>query len=379
MRGCAAALKKACKLRALSMGLQVLMTTLNVYYGTAHAGDDAGIYSQTLDVESGEMGELGLVAEAAAAGFQAINKEGTLLYSICLNAEGMGAVRAYTIDRSTGALTLINEEAAAGGKPCYVSLDKSETSLLVVSYSDAVITVFPLADDGAIQPYAFSKQHEGGSGVLASRQGEAHTHSIYVDPTNQFVFVCDLGMDKILVYKFSQEDSSLIGDPVEVATKPGAGPRHLAFHPNGHWVYVINELDSTVTHYEWDASKASLVAKGTLSTLPDEYSFEDNLTAEVVISKDGGFLYGSNRGHDSIAVFAIDESEGSLSLLQIESTRGGHPRNFNLDTTGNYLISANRDSDNVTLFSVDKVSGKIEYTGIEVSVPNAICVGLVPR
>lgn len=355
------------------------MTTLNVYYGTAHAGEDAGIYTQTLDSDSGDLGSLRKVAGGPAAGFQAISADGALLYSICLNEEGKGAVRAYSVDKASGALRLINEEVAAGGKPCYVGLDKKERTLLVVSYSDAVISLFPLADDGSIKPFSYSKQHTLGTGVVADRQGEAHTHSIYVDPTNRFVFVCDLGGDKVFVYGFDSEKSLLMDNPLEVVCTQGAGPRHLAFHPNGRWLYVINELNSTMTHYDWNSEVGELTAKGTVSTLPSSFSFKDNLTAEVVVSEDGKFIYGSNRGHDSIAVFAIDGEAGTLSLVQIESVRGEHPRNFNLDPSGKFLFAANRDTDNVTVFSVDKVTGKIEYTGREVAAPNGICVTFSSR
>ncbi|MCH6256624.1 lactonase family protein [Puniceicoccaceae bacterium K14] len=357
----------------------IYMTMLNVYYGTAHAGDDAGIYTQTLEIETGSLGTASLAAPATSAGFQAINAAGTLLYSICANDDGKGVVRAYSIERSTGALTLINEQLTGGGKPTYVGLSGTERSLFAVCYGEGSLSVLPVSEDGSIEPYSVFKIHEGGSGAIASRQGEAHTHSIYTDPTNQYVFVCDLGADKIFIYKFDQDDSVLIGDPIEVATAVGAGPRHLAFHPNGEWVYVLNELNSTMTQYSWDAAQAGLAEKGTLSTLPEGFSFEDNLTAEVVVSADGRFVYGSNRGHDSIAVFAINEKDGSLTLTQIEATRGGHPRNFNLDPTGNFLVCANRDSDNVTLFKRDSESGKIEYTGYEVSVPSGICVSFVSR
>ncbi len=350
------------------------MTTSYIYYGTTETGENDGLFCQAFDAATGDLGELKGVAKGPSTGFQAISLDRTILYSMCQSDEGLGGVRSYYIDGTSGELSLISEEFSIGGKPCYIGLDRSEKFLLVASYNDAVVTVFPIAEGGQIQPYSFTAQHEGGTGIVADRQGEAHTHSIYADPTNRYVFVCDLGNDEVVVYRFDSEKGTLIPvDGASVAMAPGAGPRHLAFHPNGDWVYVINELDSTVTHFLWNADQGKLVQQGTVPTLPADFE-GDNLTAEIIVSQDGRFVYGSNRGHDSIVVYLVNQETGALSFVQRTSVGGGHPRNFSIDPSGAFLVAANRDTDNVVFFRIDGESGQIEATGVEVAVKGSICV-----
>ncbi len=353
------------------------MTMRHIYYGTGKSGTEDTLFCQAFDAETGDIGDLTAVASGPSTGFQTVNADCSILYSICQNADGKGGVRSYRVDGASGALNLIGEQFAVGGKPCHVSLDRSEKFLLVASYSDAFITVFPLGEDGEIKPYSFTQQHQGGSGVNAARQEDAHAHSIYADPSNRYVFVNDLGKDQVVVYRFDSDAGTLEElRELTVDTAPGAGPRHLAFHPNGRWAYVINELNGTVTHYDWDCEKGALSEQGTVDTLPAEFKGE-NLTAEIVVSQDGRFVYGSNRGHDSIVVYSIDQDDGSLSLVQRESVGGEHPRNFNIDPSGGFLVAANRDTDNAVFFRIYKDSGKIEATGVEVTVPKPICVRFV--
>lgn len=350
------------------------MTMRYIYYGTGLESGGDGLYCQAFDASTGDLGTLKAVAKGPSASFQAINADRTILYTMCDTDETKGGVRSYGIDQESGELSLISEQVAGGGKPCYVGLDRSERLLLVASYSDAVITVFPVEEDGEIMPLSFTAQHQGGTGVAPSRQNVAHAHSIYADPSNRYVMVCDLGQDKVVVYSLDAENGTLqLEDGLSVKTAPGAGPRHLAFHPNGEWVYVMNELNGTVTHYLWDAGKGALIEQGTVDTLPFDFDGY-NITAEIVISQDGRFAYGTNRGHDSIVVYAIDEDTGALRLVQRTSACGKHPRNFNIDPSGKFLIVVNRESNNAIFFRIDQATGQIEATGVEVDVPDSICV-----
>jgi len=348
------------------------------YYGNTSDGAEQGVYVQSLDVSSFEAGAVRRVADAAFAGFQVIDPDERFLYSIDLK-EGMGWVQSYAIDGATGGLSLVNEGKAAGGKLCYLGLDRSAQWVLGASYADAVVTIFPVNGGGSLGDATFSMQRFEGSEVVAGRQAEAHAHSIYTDPTNQYIFICDLGSDEILVGKFDSKKGLVDLDSiVSVPTVPGAGPRHLAFHPNGKWVFVINELNGSISSYHWEASTGSLSLIDTVTTLPSDFVGK-NTTAEIISSTDGRFVYGSNRGHDSLVVYEICPDSGRLNLIQTESTRGGHPRHFNISPCGQTLLVANRDSDSIESFRIDRKSGKLEYVKRLAKVPTPTCVRFVVK
>jgi 6-phosphogluconolactonase len=354
------------------------MSNLWIYYGTGTTGEGQGIYRQSFNAATLELGMVELAAEGPKTGFQHVSKDESKLYSAVLEGD-LGAVQAYSIDKDSGGLSLINQVASEGGGLCYVGMDREERFILSASYGDAVVSVFSVHEDGAIGKLVCTKQHHGKVGIRPDRQEGAHAHSIYADPSNRYLFVCDLGMDQIVLYKLDGETGALSSGPMAFArTAPGAGPRHLAFHPNGEWVYVINELDGSVTHFVWNAEEGVLLERGSVATLPHDFA-GSNTTAEIIVSKDGRFVYGSNRGHDSLVVYAVDEKTGGLELVQREDCRGKHPRNFNIDPTGSVLVCANRDTGNVTFFRIDPESGCIEFSGIEVSVKAAICVRFVGR
>lgn len=348
-----------------------------IFYGSAASGEGQGIYRQLADFDTLELSGLERAADGPRMGFQAVTRDGRNLYS-CVAQGDRGAVQAFALDPSTGALSLLNEEEAGGGSLCYVGLDESESCVMAASYGDAVVSLFKRQDDGSVGPLSFHAQHEGGSGANAARQDAAHAHSIYSDPTGRFVLVCDLGQDKIVVYRLDTEKGTLA--PAEIPavdTEPGAGPRHLAFHPNGRWAYVINELNGTVTHYLWSGERGTLEPQGSVGTLPDGYEGQ-NTTAEIKVSGDGRFVYGSNRGHDSIVVYSVSQDTGALSFGERLPSRGGHPRNFNIDPSGRVLAVANRDSDNVVFFHIEPSSGRLEFSGVETSVKQPICVRFAP-
>ena len=252
-------------------------------------------------------------------------------------------------------------------------VDKTGKDVLVANYDSGSVSVLPIQPDGKLGAATAFVQHQGSS-ADPQRQEGPHAHSINVDAANRFAFAADLGLDKVLVYRFDPAKGTLIANsPPSVSVKPGAGPRHFAFHPGGHYAFVINEMGSTVTAFSYDPAHGVLKELQTISTLPENFKGE-NSTAEVQVHPSGKFLYGSNRGHDSIAVFAIDPDKGTLSLVERQSTQGKTPRNFGIDPSGQYLLAANQDSGTVVVFRIDPQTGHLSPTGQVVEVPSPVCV-----
>jgi 6-phosphogluconolactonase len=287
-----------------------------------------------------------------------------------------GGVSAFAIDASTGNLTLLNQQSSGGTGPCHLVVDKAGKNVLVANYGGGSVAVLPIQADGRLSEATCFIQHTGKS-VNPRRQEAPHAHSINLDAANNFAFVADLGLDKVLVYRFDAAKGTLTpNDPPAASVAPGAGPRHFAFHPGGRYAYVINEMGNTVTAFNYDAQKGVLTEIQTLSTLPQGYT-EVSHTAEVQVHPSGKFLYGSNRGHDSIAVYSIDQNTGRLTLVGISSTQGKTPRNFGIDPTGTFLLAANQDSDNIVVFRIDPQTGELKPTGQVVEVPRPVCVKFV--
>ena len=351
-----------------------------VYVGTYTGQQSKGIYAYRFDAASGETEELGLAAEAPNPTFLAIDPTNRRLYAALeiSNFQGKraGGVAGFAIDTATGKLTPINQVSSGGPGPCFVSVDKTGKNVLVANYGGGSVAVCPIGPDGTLsEPSAFI-QHTGSS-VNQRRQRQAHAHSIQPSPDNRFAIAADLGTDKLYVYRFDAEKGTLTpNDPPFASLKPGSGPRHLAFHPNGRFAYVINELLSTVTAFSYDAKKGAFTELQTVSTLLEDFS-GNSTTAEVLVDAAGRFLYGSNRGHDSIAVFSIARN-GTLQPVERVSTEGKTPRNFRLDPTGAYLFAANQDSGNIVLFRVDRKSGRLTPTGKQLKVDRPVCVKFVP-
>jgi 6-phosphogluconolactonase len=350
------------------------------YYGTSGSDETNGIYRHSLSNAPLSLGDPELIGQYNKAGFMRLNRKGDLLYAIETGPEGRGRVNAFSRNRATGDLALLSGKAAAGGGLCHLNLDRSERWLLSTSYNDAVVTVFPLLADGAIGEHTQSFQLEGkGSRVNPERQEASHAHSIYTDPMNRYGFVCDLGMDRIYVYAFDAETGVLKPAPVPyVETVAGAGPRHLAFHGNGHWIYAINELNGTVTLYDWDSEAGKLAPRQSIETLPSDFA-GSSTTAEILVHPTNRFLYGSNRGHDSLVVYSINEADGTLELVQRVSSGGGHPRNFILDESGQLLAVANRDSNNIVYFDLDGETGTLTEQKTVENIPVCTCVRLARR
>lgn len=350
------------------------MELLRVFVGTYTVRGSKGIYAFDLNLSSGETTQPRLVAETLNPSFLAIHPTARFLYAVneLWGAGEEGTVSAFAI-QPDGNLQFLNRQPSEGKGPCHLTIDKTGKFTLVANYGSGSVAVLPILPDGRLGKATCSIQHEGKS-VNPQRQEGPHAHSVNLDQANKFAIVADLGIDKLLVYRFNPAEGTLEpNDPPYVATAPGAGPRHVAFHPNGNFVYAINELNSTVTVYRYDPAKGTLTELQTVSTLPEGFR-DTNTTAEVQVHPSGRFLYGSNRGHDSIAIFAIDGESGKLSLVGHQPTQGRTPRNFGIDPTGTYLLAANQDSDNIVVFKIDAQTGKLEATGRSVKVPAPVCV-----
>jgi 6-phosphogluconolactonase len=357
------------------------MAGLWVYVGTSENEQDRGIYRFPFDPLTGEAGPVALAAEAARPTFLAIHPNRRFLYAV--NAIGefqgqkTGAVSAYALDALTGELRLLNEQPSGGAGPCHIVVDSEGRNALVANYGGGSVACLPIDSEGRVEPPSSAIQHVGSS-VNRSRQEGPHAHSINLDPANRFALAADLGLDKILIYRFDAAKGSLTPhDPPSASTAPGAGPRHLAFHPSGRFAYVINELNSTVTAFGYDGAAGILKEIQTITTLPDGFTGE-NYPAEVVAHPNGRFLYGSNRGHDSIAIYSIDAQTGRLTLGDHQTSGGKGPRNFNIDPSGAWMIVGNQSSNNVLVTRVDAERGTLTPTGQEFATPSPICFKMVP-
>jgi 6-phosphogluconolactonase len=346
-----------------------------VYIGTYTGAKSKGIYAFRMD-SAGRLSPLGLAAEVASPSFLAIHPNGKVLYAVS-ETEGPkgGVLSAYTINRSDGKLTLLGKASTVGSGPCFVSTDSTGKAALVANYGGGSLASFPLDAEGRPGEATTFIQNKGKS-VNPGRQEAAHAHSIQASPDNRFALAADLGLDEVLVFHLDPAKATLVPNrPPFASLDPGSGPRHFAFHPNGKVAYVINELKSTVTVFDWDAAKGVLSKGPTLSTLPADFSGE-NTTAEVQVHPSGRFVYGSNRGHNSIAVFRTDD-KGRLTPVGQVSTGGKTPRNFRIDPSGSFLLAANQDSDSVVVFKINQQTGMLQPTGQKVEVGKPVCVKFV--
>lgn len=341
-----------------------------------------GIYVYRYNASSGELTSLGVAAETPNPSYLAVDPTHKFLYAVNelqqYQGEKSGAVTAFSIDRRTGKLTKLNEVASRGEDPCYISLDKTGKYVLVANYTSGNIAVFPVQKDGSLGEASAFVQHHG-SGPNKDRQEGPHAHFIRTSADNRFAIVSDLGLDKLLVYRFDAANGSLTpNNPPAADLPPGSGPRHVAFAPNNKFAYSVNELKSTVTAFTFDAAAGVLKAFQTVSTLPKDFTGEND-GAEIHVDPRGKFLYSSNRGHDSIAQFSIDQKTGSVTLVHTFSILGKTPRDFELDPAGTHLLAAGQDSNNIVVFSVDPASGELRPTGQSVAVPSPVSLTFVPQ
>jgi 6-phosphogluconolactonase len=351
-----------------------------VYVGTY----TTGIYQYELNLTSGTLRAAGVTTGVQNPSFLALHPSGRYLYAVdevsSFGGLETGAVSAFSLDPGTGRLSLLNHQTSGGSGPCHLSVDRSGRYVLIANYTSGSIQALPIQEDGSLGAPSLNSfvQHRGASRANTRRQGGPHAHSINLDPENRFAYVADLGLDKLLVYRFDASGGALeASEPAFVSTAPGAGPRHFAFHPGGRYAFLLNELSSTITAFSFDAGTGALTEAQTLSTLPEGYR-GSNLTAEVQVHPSGKFLYSSNRGHNSIAIFAIDEETGALRAIGHPKSGGRTPRNFGIDPTGRYLLAANQLSNTVVVFRIDPETGALSPTGASVEVPSPVCVKFLP-
>lgn len=342
-------------------------------YTEPPAGFGQGISVFRFDPESGDLALVQTVDGVANPSFLAMDSRQRWLYAV--NELDDGGVSAFIRNPDTGRLTLLNRQASHGAAPCYVSLDGSEQYALVANYGSGTVAALPVAADGRLEPAMGVVQHEGSS-LDPERQAGPHAHMIAPVPDGRLVLATDLGTDRILVYRLDAETGRLAPNdrgPEYAAAAPGAGPRHFAFAPDGRSLYVINELASTLTVHVYDGERGALRARQTVSTLPEGFDGE-NTCAHVAVSPDGRFVYGSNRGHDSIAIWAVDRASGEVMLVGHEPTRGEQPRNFALDPTGAWLLVANQGTGTIVAFRRDPESGMLTAAGRVTEAPSPVAV-----
>ncbi|MBI3411654.1 MAG: lactonase family protein [Planctomycetes bacterium] len=355
---------------------------VRVYIGTYTGKDSKGIYRCDLDLASGKLSNLAVAAETINPSFLALHPNGRFLYAVGeveeLKGKESGGLSAFAIDAKTGDLKLLNQEASGGGGPCHIVVDKAGKNVLAANYGGGSVCVCPIKGDGSLAPASAFIQHKGSS-VNKERQEGPHAHSINLDAAGRFAFAADLGLDKVLIYEFDPAKGALEpNDPPAVDLAPGAGPRHFAFHPGGKFAYVINEMNSTVTAMNYEPVKGSLKTTQSISTLPKDFKGNTS-TAEVVVHPSGKFLYGSNRGHDSIAVFKIDDKTGELTFVGHQTEGIKTPRNFALDPSGKNLLVGNQGSDSVIVFRVNEKTGELMPTGNRLEVPAPVCLRMLAR
>lgn len=356
---------------------------LRVYVGTYTRGSDSkGIYQLLLDSETGKLTHVDVTENTVNPSFLAIHPNQKFLYAVNeindFQGKPAGAVSAFAIDSASGKLTFLNQQSSLGGSPCHLVVDETGNYVLVANYSGGNICSLPVQKDGSLQPSTAFVQHTGSS-VNPARQKAPHAHSINLDLKNRHAVVADLGIDELRVYDFDAQDGSLKPNAVPgIKMAPGAGPRHFAFHPSGKWGYVINELNLTVTGMDYNPQTGVFEIIQNISTVPTGTKRKGNSTAQVLVHPSGKFLYGSNRGPNTIAMYRIDQTTGQLTSLGYQPTGGAIPRNFNIDPSGKFLLAANQDSNNVVVFKIDQKTGLLKPTGHEIAVPKPVCIQFLP-
>ena len=348
-----------------------------VYAGTYTRGESKGIYTFILDTAAATLTPEGLAAETENPSFLAIHPSGNYLYACNelnkFQGENSGALTAFQINAGTGKLEKLNEVAAGGTSTCHANVSRNGRFVVLANYGSGSCAAFAIGADGRLGERTAYHQHSGSS-TDGSRQQGPHAHSVNFDKQNKHVIVADLGLDQVKVYKFNSSTGAMVpNDPPFAKVKPGSGPRHFTFHPSGKYAYVINEMACTVTGFGWNPRSGTLSEIDTVTTLPVPVQ-KGFSTAEVVAHPNGRFLYGSNRGHNTIAVFQVNGATGKLTTVEHKPTQGEIPRNFAIDPTGQFLIAANQNSGTLVLFRINQGSGALEQAGAPVKAPWAVCV-----
>jgi 6-phosphogluconolactonase len=350
-----------------------------VYVGNYTAKTESkGIYLFEFSTDTGKLTAMGLAGETTDPSWVTVHPNGKYLYAA--NESGKAStISAFSIDSKTGKLAFLNKLPALGEDPCYLSFDQTGKYLLVANYTSGSIVVFPIQPDGSLGEHTAFETDAGTPGPNQKRQTAAHAHWIEPSGHNQFVYVADLGLDRVLFYKFDASKGTLAPgnptDPSSAAVTPGAGPRHVAFGTGRKFMYVLAELTSTVTVFANEGHE-KFQSVQEISALPQDFSGRND-AAEIAISPDGKFLYTSNRGRDSVVVFSIDPTKGTLRKVEDVPTGGKEPRNFVIDPTGHYLLAENQNSNTIVEFAIDPSTGKLTQTGEVIQTPSPICIAFL--
>jgi 6-phosphogluconolactonase len=355
---------------------------VGTYTGDPGRGGSEGIYLLELDLRSGRLSAPRVAAKATNPSFLAVHPNRKLLYSVnevdSIAGRKGGGVTAFAIDQKDGTLTFLNDRSSIGSGPCHVVVDRSGKNVLAANYGSGSVVCLPVDAEGRLGPETSFIQHRGAS-VNRQRQQSPHAHSINVDAGNHYAITADLGLDRVLIYRFDAARGTLSpNEPAFAQVAAGSGPRHFAFHPNARFAYVINEMANTVIGFAYDSEKGSLTEIQTISTLPAEFKGR-SYTAEVQVHPSGKFLYGSNRGHNSIAIFAIEPESGKLSAAGFALTQGKNPRNFAIDPSGAFLLVENQDSNTIVVFRIDPQTGALQPTGQSVELAKPVCIKMIPK
>ena len=356
-----------------------------VYVGTYTAGSSKGIYDYRFDAKTGQLTPIGVAAEVVNPSFLATDPQHRFLYAVTEMGQAHGpdahktngSISSFAIDRKTGALTFLNKVDSSGGGPCHLVVDKTGKMLFVANYGSGSVASFAIKPDGSIGERTGFDQHTGSS-VDPARQKGPHAHAVVLSPDNRFLFVPDLGMDQIKIYRVDAAKGTFTpNDPPFATVKAGYGPRHFTFGRGAKFAYAVCEMGSSVAVFSYDPAKGSLTPVQTISNLPSDFKGVNN-SAEIEVDRSGRFLYASNRGNDSITVFAIDPVKGTLTNVQVVPTQGSMPRNFAIDPTGKYLIAANQKSNNMVVFAIDPKDGQLKPAGQTLDISSPVDILFVP-
>lgn len=355
-----------------------------VYLGTYTGGESKGIYRSTLDETTGELSDPVLAAELENPSFFVVSPDQNYLFAVSENGnfkgEEGGGVSSFAIGED-GGLTLISQVNSGGGAPCHISTDPQGKCLLVANYMGGSISSYQIFADGKLVSPAAGGfiQHEG-QGAQLPRQASPHAHSVNVDPIGKRAYVADLGLDKVLIYKLDAAAGTIVpNDPPFLKLPDATGPRHFSFHPSGKWAYTNLEMSLQVAALSHDAKTGALAVLEIESTVPEGTERKGNSTAECLVHPTGKWVYVSNRGHNSIAAFSIDQKTGKLDFIERESTQGKTPRNFGIDPSGKFLIAGNQGSGNVVVLKINQDTGSLDPSGHEIEVPAAVCIRFLKR
>ncbi len=368
----------------LMTSLPSLAADALMYIGTyTREGGSRGIYSVRLNLTTGALSEPKLAAEGRNPTFLVLHPNGKTLYAggeLLPPAEkGKGGVTAFSVEPGTEELRFLNQQPTDGGGTTHLAVDATGKTVVAVNYGDGYTCALPLEADGKLGPRSAFFKHSGQLGPNAKRQDKPHAHSVTFSPDNKFALVCDLGLDRVYIFRVGTNPGGLTAHEPPFAIAPaGTGPRHSKFAPDGRFFYVLNELDASVTVFAYDSASGTLTQAQSIAGLPTSFTGQ-NTAAEIRLHPNGRFVYTSNRGHDSLTVFARDLEKGTLSLVENVPCGGKHPRNFALSDDGNWLVCASRDTDNLVVFRCDAVTGKLTKTGHEAKIPMPVCVLFMPR